>query len=175
MLLISIWSQASSPLGAYPLLTADALYSIQDSPIMCVQTDASGVDGRGGYYGKLSAKSYQYWSYTWESQHASIMEVSMAAELYALLDYLTFHNDSSPLIIWLTDSASAALVILKGYTSCNHSLPILKQIMDLLDRSRQQIVALWIPRDQNQFADHLSHLSVLLNSSSVSGSGSFNV
>ena len=142
---------------------------------MCVQTDASGVDGRGGYYGKLSAKRYQYWSYTWESQHASIMEVSMAAELYALLDYLTFHNDSSPLIIWLTDSASAALVILKGYTSCNHSLPILKQVMDLLDRSRQQIVALWIPRDQNQFADHLSHLSVLLNSSSVSGSGSFNV
>ena len=99
----------------------------------------------------------------------------MAAELYALLDYLTFHNDSSPLIIWLTDSASAALVILKGYTSCNRSLPILKQVMDLLDRSRQQIVALWIPRDQNQFADHLSHLSVLLNSSSVSGSGSFNV
>ena len=119
---LNIWSQANSPLGAYPLLTSDALYSIQDSPIMCVQTDASGVDGRGGYYGKLSAKRYHYWSYTWESQHASIMEVSMAAELYALLDYLTFHNDSSPLIIWLTDSASAALVILKGYTSCNHYL-----------------------------------------------------
>ena len=56
---LNIWSQANSPLGAYPLLTADALYSIQDSPIMCVQTDASGVDGRGGYYGKLSAKRYQ--------------------------------------------------------------------------------------------------------------------
>jgi hypothetical protein len=103
------------------------------------------------------------------------MEVSMAAELYALLDYLKLHNDSSKLIIWLTDSASAALVILKGYTSCKRSLPILKQIMDLLDLSRQQIVALWIPREQNQFADHSSHLSVLLNSPSVSGSGSFSV
>jgi hypothetical protein len=34
----------------------------------------------------------------------------MAAELYALLDYLKFHNDNSQLVVWLTDSASAALI-----------------------------------------------------------------
>ena len=136
-------------------------------------TDASGVDGRGGFYGKLFSHSYSYWSYSWDRQHAPIMEISMAAELYALLDYLKFHNDNSKLVVWLTDSASAALVILKGYTSCKRSLPILKAVMDILDTNRQQIVALWIPREENQFADHLSHLSVLLNTPSISGSGAF--
>jgi 8-oxo-dGTP pyrophosphatase MutT (NUDIX family) len=45
----------------------------------------------------------------------------------------------------------------------------MEEILELCDVLRVQIVALWVPREENELADYLSHLSFILNRDSVGG------
>jgi hypothetical protein len=164
------WIDEKDPAGTYPILSGRSIAEDPSSHVYCVRSDASGIDGRGGYHGHLGCTSVEYWSTSWRPEDTHIREVSMAAELYALLDFCRGHHCDHKVIIWVTDSPAAAFVILKGYTSVRIAQPILREIMGLADSQFNQLVALWIPREENEFADYLSHLSVTLNKPHVSGS-----
>jgi hypothetical protein len=45
----------------------------------------------------------------------------------------------------------------------------LTRILHYCDLYHLQVLALWVPREQNTFADYLSHLSMYLDRSTVSG------
>jgi hypothetical protein len=48
-------------------------------------------------------------------------------------------------------------------------LVLVERILRLCDLYKLQIVALWVPREQNELADYLSHLSFLVDRDSVEG------
>jgi len=130
-----------------------------------VQSDSSGIHGRGyvcSYYGQ---KDYKYYSKTWDTLPCG----SHSGELQALLDY--FRNDlvKGSLIMWITDSQSGAWTVNKGNCDDPVGRQIMAEILGLCDEFQCQLFALWIPREVNALPDHLSHLSVLLNRDEVSG------
>ena len=82
------------------------------------------------------------------------------------------YDKHEQLVLWVTDSASAAYSVLKGYTGDMAALPILRRIMALADEKQLVITALWVPRGRNIIADYLSHAASdanLTSSSILSG------
>ena len=129
-----------------------------------VQSDASGTDGYGYVYWSSDHKLSTKWvSKRWKSVDAITNGQSHKAELYALYDYLVNVDSTAPLVCWISDSQSAVYSINKG--TCRNPLakPLLKRIFAVADSTGRQVVALWIPREQNKFPDLLSHLSTYLN------------
>ena len=59
------------------------------------------------------------------------------------------YDKHEQLVLWVTDSASAAYSVLKGYTGDMAALPILRRIMELADEKQLVITALWVPRGRN--------------------------
>ena len=164
------WVSEDSPEGTYPIISGKSLSENPEKFVYCVQTDASGTDGRGGYHGPLGCKNAQFWSTSWLPEEISIRQISMSAELHALLDFCRQNICKNKLLVWITDSTAAAFVVLKGYTSVQSALPLLREIMELVDSQGNQLIALWVPRTENMFADYLSHLSIILNTPHVNGS-----
>jgi len=73
------------------------------------------------------------------------------------------------LLIWVSDSLSAVWAINKGRSNDNLCLDVIKCILDKCDEKRNQLIALWLPREENEYADYLSHLAALLNRDEVAG------
>ena len=68
---------------------------------------------------------------------------------------------------------SSAWAILKGRCRESESASILSSILELCDEFSVLLLALWVPREHNELADFLSHLSFVVNRQSIiSGSGS---
>ena len=67
---------------------------------------------------------------------------------------------------------SSAWSILKGRCRESESASILSSILELCDEFSVLLLALWVPREHNELADFLSHLSFVVNRQSISGSGS---
>ena len=139
--------------------------------VYIVQSDASGTDGFGYLYHTLEDDQYFQWvSRSWPVDFTP--SHSHHAELLALLDFLrSFPNlyGLGLLLIWVSDCEAACWSVNKGNCKDPISFLTLSQIFDILDVHRFQILALWIPREENQYADHLSHLSSILYRSSVEG------
>jgi hypothetical protein len=57
----------------------------------------------------------------------------------------------------------------KGRCKEETGLIILEEIFELCDLHRVQLMALWVPREDNMLSDFLSHLSVTLNRSEYEG------
>ncbi len=57
-----------------------------------------------------------------------------------------------------------------GYTK-RKSLKVLGNILELCDMFRVLLLALWVPREYNELADFLSHLSFTCNRQQINGSG----
>ena len=93
----------------------------------------------------------------------------MYFELYALFDLLLEATVRQCILVWITDNESSTWAINKGNCKDSASRVLLASILGLCDSYRLQIIALWVPRENNQFADYLSHLSTYLNRSTVYG------
>jgi hypothetical protein len=154
---LKCWVQETIEPQTMPIINASSVVDQSDTQMVVVQTDASGPDGRGGYYGRVTGTSAQYWSRTWSTEELPLRENSHAAELQALLDFVRLWDIPKQLIVWVTDSASAAYTVLKGYTGDLLALPVLRGIMEIADSKRLIITALWVPRGRNVIADYLSH------------------
>lgn len=165
--LLTSWENDKSTDLVYRILSADALASDKES-IYVVQSDASGVDGYGYFHSHLYSRNPEYVSKRWDGslRHANN---SMYFELYALLDFLKETVISNRVLVWITDNESSTWGINKGNCKDPNSRILLAHILELCDLSRLQIIALWVPREQNQFADYLSHLSTYLDRSTVYG------
>jgi hypothetical protein len=95
---------------------------------------------------------------------------SIWGEIYALKHFL--ENNSTvkdKLFIWVSDSLNAVYDINKGRCGSEEDAELLRAIFYLCDKNRLQLIAVWVPRELNEMADYLSHLSFICNRDSTSG------
>jgi hypothetical protein len=157
------WSQGQLTGSEIPIINAQQLLKHPDMLQICV-SDMSGPDGLGLYYGALNDSNPRVFSRQWVSAELPLPSTGHG-ELLALLEYLLRTTSKDCLLVWITDGLVAAFIVNKGTCNTHADVLLLERIFDLADDRRIQIVALWVPRAQNAFADHLSHLALLLNKS----------
>lgn len=166
--ILKSWEQGRGMGLEYRILSAATL---RDDPrsIYVVQSDASGEDGVGYIHGWLDESDPHYGSHAWGPEGAPGSSHSM--ELRALRLCLEEYNIAARdcLLLWITDSTSAALSVNKGNCSSPHGFRELEAILGACDWRRIEIVAFWIPRADNVLADYLSHLSAVMNRERVHG------
>jgi hypothetical protein len=136
--------------------------------VYVVQSDASGTDGYEYFHSYLNATEVHHVSKHWDGTLEDKSN-SMYFELRSLSDFLDETTITGCVLLWLNDNESSTHSINKGNCKDPTSRVLLSQILGQCDRLRLQILAIWVPREQNQFADYLSHLSTYLNRSHVYG------
>ena len=141
------------------------------SMVKFVQSDASGPDGLGYVYSNLYETNYSYVSVQWTPDYRPLhIYDSHDAELRALCHYIEHVQPRRSLVMWISDSQSAVWSINKGNCHDPVARPILARILETLDRANSQIFATWVPRERNQVADHLTHLSTNIDREECQGS-----
>jgi hypothetical protein len=169
--LLQSWAQAGHHGVEYHILSASELL-IDPHSIYIMQSDASGTDGFGYFSGYYEDTELQYVSKRWSNSrvHWSASDFSSHSdELEALADFLVNCSISNCLLVWITDSQSAAFSVLKGSCHEPRGFALVTSILHLCDLLHLELVALWVPREENELADYLSHLAVYLHREVVSG------
>ena len=164
---LETWSDGNLAGNEFPILSASELTSRADA-IEIIQSDASGPDGCGYLFGPLQCSDPEYVSRRWRNAEEAA-EHSTYQELVALLERVRSKEACSTLLIWVSDSGSAVYSINKGRAKETRTFEIISAILSECDVKGFQIVGLWVPREFNLIADHLSHLATCLNRDSVSG------
>jgi hypothetical protein len=174
--LLNKWTDGENYGNEYPIISSSYILNNLDQ-IILVQSDMSGPDGLG-YHTYLMTDpdtDVDFFAMRWCPNF--LPSSSMEGELLALEEFLKREGQAKYAhrrctIVWVSDSMSAVWAILKG--RCHHPSPlaVLVRILELCDDARLQLLALWVPREQNSLADYLSHLCVLLDRDSVSGGAS---
>lgn len=72
-------------------------------------------------------------------------------------------------MLWVTDSTSAALSINKGNCASPEGYSELERILEYCDGNGLELIAFWVPREENLLADYLSHLSAMLDRDQARG------
>jgi hypothetical protein len=159
---LSAWQRGGLSGLEFPILNAEtALHDLR-----VVQSDASGTDGHGYFYGRADEPDPQYVACQWGD---TTIYSSHQAELLSLLHYAESTADENCLLVWVSDSSSAVWSVNKGRCREDQGLEVLRRILELLDRRRITVVALWVPREENELADHLSHLALILHRDEARG------
>jgi hypothetical protein len=161
------WGRGDVDCRNIPILNAAVLKADPDL-IQCTVGDASGPDGLGYYYGSLDDHNPTFVARQWLPEE--LFYSSTHAELKVLAERIArLPDDSSCVMIWVTDSLAAAYMANKGTARTLHDTELLTKLFECADRKRVQIFAVWVSRDLNTFSDFLSHLAVLSNRSSMCG------
>lgn len=161
------WEKDDNDFSQYRILSAEELL-VDKQSMYYLQSDASGSDGFGYYHGYQDQENLNYFSSQWEASiptSTHVMELTSLDCFMTLSGYLT----KDKVLVWITDSTSAALTINKGSCKKPEGKELLHKIYDSCDKWHTELVAIWCPREENILADYLSHLSVLLNRSSCEG------
>lgn len=165
--ILTTWEQEGNTANQYRILSAS---EIQEDPLSVyfVQSDASGEDGYGYYHGFLNHGNLRYYSQRWGNV---VFHSSHAMELYSLNQFLVKADSfiNKKILVWVTDSTSAALTINKGSCVNEEGLEILTSIFQLCDDKQLELVGLWVPRESNLIGDYLSHLAAILNRETAEG------
>ncbi len=164
--LLGRWSEGGVMGVEYPNLNAEELAS-DDNSIWVVQSDASGPDGFGYYHGSLMGDAHQYVSRVWGGEY--LFGSSHNGEMQSLLHFLRHTAERCKVLVWISDSLSAVWSVNKGRCGADGSLAVLNEILRLCDVYHLQLLALWVPREDNMYADYLSHLASSLCREEVVG------
>ena len=90
--------------------------------------------------------------------------------MQALRHYLKYrYTPGCKILVWLTDSLSAMWSVNKGRCKEEAGLIVLEDILTMCDNYKIQLIALWVPREENILCDYLSHLSVVMDRDEYSG------
>jgi Reverse transcriptase (RNA-dependent DNA polymerase)/Reverse transcriptase-like len=132
------------------------------------QGDA-GDDGFG-YFQLLPASRKVLWSaFAWPSD-ASVPASSTEKELCTLLSAVRSNLSwSDRVVVVVFDSAVAALAINNGSSPSPAVWLLVRDILSLADARNVSFAALWVPREQNTFADYLSHVCTLFRQDHAQG------
>ena len=84
-------------------------------------------------------------------------------ELRSLADFLEETTINDCMLVWLNDNDASTHGANKGNCKVPVSRLLLSSILNRCDQLHLQIIAIWVPRESNQFADYLSHLSTYLH------------
>jgi hypothetical protein len=166
------WESDAGLGNEYPILSASEL-NAQPLRVVFVQGDYSGTDGFGFFHCTLgdyrAQRKAKHVSHAWPLGY--VPPSSHYGELYtletALADPEVAYRDC--LLIWITDSLSAAHSVNRGSCRSEASFHSLSHSFYMLDSHHAQIFALWVPREENELADYLSHLAHSLGRDSVRG------
>jgi hypothetical protein len=161
----------------YPILSVEELLA-NPAAIHVVQSDASGEDGFGYFYGDLGDEEASFVARQWEGNAELTDEwyndplqwtTSHDSEMKGLLHFVQDTDKRNVMLIWVSDCLSAVWSVNKG--RCREALGLitLTEILGVCDEKRLLIVALWVPRELNAYADYLSHLTAYLGRSEVRG------
>jgi hypothetical protein len=169
--LLTQWGSQSISSLAYPIINPASLAANPDR-VRVVQSDASGTDGYGFTMGRINDSNLTFHSFAWSPTDPPLSS-SHACELRAIqraVDTLTESPLANPrLIIWVTDSLAASYSVNKGLARKDEGFHIVADILRKCDEAHTYIIALWVPRDNNLFADYLSHLAFALRRERVDG------
>lgn len=150
----------------YPIFSASELLS-DPKKICLVQSDASGDDGFGYYFGPIDSEEPSFHSQVWDGNY--FFQSSHNGELQALRCFLLRELLKNSVLVWISDSLAAVWSVNKGRCHADVSMSTLEEILYICDEQRIQILAVWVPREENELADYLSHLSHSMSRSSVGG------
>ena len=166
---LDTWSKNTHSSADYKILNGSEILRHPDLVLLC-QSDASGTDGFGYTWAHLAEDGFNWWSERWSPENMPTQ--SHEAELKSLQDFVIRRVDEGTpmsLIIWITDSESACWTINRGHCADPRAWPILESIFEKCDMRGVQIVALWLPREENTLADFLSHFACLINRDAIGG------
>lgn len=165
--ILQVWAAGQNNEIEYPIVSAAELKS-DPRTVVIVTSDASGTDGFGYMYGHMEDMDPSFYSRQWGGEYE--FKSSHTGELQALRHYIKYrHRKGSKVLVWITDCLSAMWTVNKGRCREESGLIILEEIFDLCDQNKVQLVALWVPREDNILSDFLSHLSVTLNRNEYEG------
>lgn len=167
--LLTSWEGDCESGGEYRILSASEIRA-DPTLLYIIQSDASGDDGVGYVHGYPSEGSdRRYGSTTWGPFGPP--GSSHAMELRALRVCLqSVELPRHPLVLlWVTDSTSAALSVNKGNCRSLEGYEELEMIFSICDARGYELLAMWVPREDNVLADYLSHLSAVLGRNSTQG------
>lgn len=120
------------------------------------------MHGFGYIYGDMQDADPSFYTGQWCDEYKFVS--SHTGELQELRHYLKYkHIEGSKILVWITDCMSAMWSVNKGRCKEDSGLIVLEDILEMCDKNRIQLVALWIPREENELCDYLSHLSVMLD------------
>jgi hypothetical protein len=167
---LTMWASDQVSGLEFPILNS-SVFASDSYRVLSLMTDASGLqtDGFGGIWTWLCANDYTAFAVSW-SLYRQRASHSHGQELQALLYWLQHTVVRNILLIWVTDCASACWSINKGYCSCDASFDILRNIFKVADVYGISIVSLWVPREQIQLCDYLTHLTAITDRDILSGS-----
>jgi hypothetical protein len=160
------WGRGGVTGREYPIFSASELLS-DPNKVYVVQSDASGDDGLGYYHGVLDESEPRFYSQPWDQEHH--FQSSHNGELQALRCFLNREGVGNKVLIWVSDSLSAVWSVNKGRCYADVSMAALEDILQVCDDRHLQILAVWTPRERNELADYLSHLSTHMLRSRVAG------
>lgn len=154
------WAEGKSSECEYRIWSASELLE-NPHELVIMQSDASGVDGIGYFSGFYSDSEldYKYVAKKWPSHYVLEDMDSHLEELLALEDYLLETQLQDVLLVWISDSESAVWSINKGRCHDVAAMVVVSNVLCLCDVAHIQIVALWVPREENVVADYLSHFA----------------
>ena len=162
------WGSEAEAGGEYPIRNGQELLSNQGW-IEILQSDASGTDGFGYIWSTLEEEngSYSWYASQWGLE---VPSQSHEAELRALHHFIRHRTHSSKLIVWVSDSEFACWTINKGHCKDPKAYVLLEELFLECERITVQVIALWVPREQNRLTDYLSHFAMLMDRVEVEGS-----
>jgi hypothetical protein len=163
--LLQTWSENRSRDCEYKIWSASELLDDPHS-LYILQSDASGTDGYGYYSGYYSDSEldYKFVSKRWPAHYKLDEMHSHLEELMALEDFLLETQLHDLVLVWISDSESAVWSVNKGRCRDPAAMIVLRNILRVCDAVHIQIIALWVPREENVIADYLSHFAHLTNS-----------
>lgn len=165
--ILRTWEQEGNHKAQYRILSSTELL---DDPyaIYYIQSDASGEDGYGYFHGFYHEEDLQYASFVWNhNKPSSSHAMELSGLKFALLTLDT--TVAKKILVWVTDSTSAALTVNKASCKNAEGFQLLSDILLICDGRQLELVALWTPREENILADYLSHLASILGRSSDAG------
>ena len=167
--LLRTWENSQTGQVEYRILSASELRA-DPKAMLVLQSDASGTDGFGYYWGYLTSEHMQYTACRWGPEH-DLNTSSHAFELIALEHFLSREcTATDAVLVWITDNEGASWSVNKGRCREPYGMELLSSILHQCDAKRLQLLALWVPREHNELADYLSHLAVYLDRDEVRGS-----
>ena len=133
-----------------------------------LQQDA-GDDGLG-YFSALAEEEFK--RIRWYGRTLSDAEETSSTykELSTLVWALKSRNEwSNKLIVAVFDSCAAAFGINNGSSPSPNCMFLIEEVFMLCDERNITLVALWVPRSENTFADMLTHLCLHNRTTSAEG------
>lgn len=136
-----------------------------------VTSDAS-ADGFGYWYADGAALPADRRSIAVSAGHfpQHIAEGSSTLrEAWSVRDFLLQHRQLTQgrAVVVMTDNAGLAYAINSGVTRSPHMKGTIRDILDAADEGSSPLLAMWVPREANTFADFLSRLCPAAESNPV--------